>query len=155
MSFSQPILRADSGSDTELHKLGKRHSLKLEFNGLIGGRPHHSARHVTSCTSQQSGLILKRKDIFYSGSLLKLSEIERLQKLGGRNQEETSSNLSIKSKTVCGCIRCSPEFHQVFKTMMDFSILKDPVFLFFAMSNFLTSIGYNVPYVYLVVSGVM
>lgn len=46
----------------------------------------------------------------------------------------------------------SSEFKKVFKAMMDLSILKDPIFLFFAFSNFFTSIGYNVPYIYLVVS---
>ena len=35
--------------------------------------------------------------------------------------------------------------------MMDLSLLKDPIFMTFAISNFLTSIGFNVPYVYTVV----
>ncbi|GLH15381.1 Monocarboxylate transporter 5 [Gryllus bimaculatus] len=32
--------------------------------------------------------------------------------------------------------------------MMDFTLLKDPIFILFTVSNFLTSIGYNVPYLY-------
>jgi hypothetical protein len=39
-----------------------------------------------------------------------------------------------------------------FREMMDLSLLKDPIFIAFAISNFLTSIGFNVPYVYTVVS---
>ena len=35
--------------------------------------------------------------------------------------------------------------------MMDLSLLKDPIFMTFAITNFLTSIGFNVPYVYTVV----
>lgn len=33
---------------------------------------------------------------------------------------------------------------------MNFSLLKDPIFVIFALSNFFTSVGFNVPYVYLV-----
>ena len=53
---------------------------------------------------------------------------------------------------ICGCIPASGEASKAFKEMMDFSLLKDVIFIMFAVSNFLTSIGFNVPYVYLVVS---
>lgn len=33
--------------------------------------------------------------------------------------------------------------------MMNFSLLKDPVFILYVVSNFATSLGFNVPYVYL------
>lgn len=33
---------------------------------------------------------------------------------------------------------------------MDFGLFKDPVFIFFAVSNFLTSLGFNTPYIYIV-----
>merc|ERR1719193_1470516 len=33
--------------------------------------------------------------------------------------------------------------------MIDFSLLKDPIFLIFAISNFLTSIGFNAPFIYI------
>lgn len=34
--------------------------------------------------------------------------------------------------------------------MMNFSLLKDVIFIIFAISNFCTSIGFNMPYVYIV-----
>lgn len=34
--------------------------------------------------------------------------------------------------------------------MLSFSLLRDPVFILFTVSNFLTSIGFNIPYVYIV-----
>ncbi|XP_058445391.1 monocarboxylate transporter 5 [Malaya genurostris] len=49
----------------------------------------------------------------------------------------------------CGCIPCSKETSDTYKEMMNFSILRDPVFIIFTVSNFLTSVGFNVPYVYL------
>jgi MCP family monocarboxylic acid transporter-like MFS transporter 14 len=36
------------------------------------------------------------------------------------------------------------------RQMLDMSLLRDAVFLMFATSNFLTSVGFNVPYVYTV-----
>nr|XP_040226142.2 monocarboxylate transporter 12-B [Anopheles coluzzii]XP_040226152.2 monocarboxylate transporter 12-B [Anopheles coluzzii]XP_049464187.1 monocarboxylate transporter 12-B [Anopheles coluzzii] len=48
-----------------------------------------------------------------------------------------------------GCIPCSRETCDTFREMMNFSILKDPIFIIFTVSNFLTSVGFNVPYVYL------
>ena len=53
---------------------------------------------------------------------------------------------------ICGCIPASGEASKAFKEMMDLSLLKDVIFIIFAVSNFLTSIGFNVPYVYVVVS---
>uniref|UniRef100_A0A182MDK5 Major facilitator superfamily (MFS) profile domain-containing protein n=1 Tax=Anopheles culicifacies TaxID=139723 RepID=A0A182MDK5_9DIPT len=49
----------------------------------------------------------------------------------------------------CGCIPCSRETCDTFREMMNFSIMKDPIFIIFTVSNFLTSVGFNVPYVYL------
>lgn len=34
--------------------------------------------------------------------------------------------------------------------MMNFSLLKDVIFIIFAISNFCTSIGFNMPYIYIV-----
>ena len=53
---------------------------------------------------------------------------------------------------ICGCIPAGRDAAKAFKEMMDFSLLKDGIFIMFAISNFLTSIGFNVPYVYTAVS---
>jgi hypothetical protein len=119
----------------------KRHSLKtLPFgSGLL------APRSTTQSPCPHSGVILQRKDIFYSGSLMKIPTSD-------------AQASQVKLDSLYGPIETSKdegdtsEFKQVFKTMMDLSILRDPVFLFFAFSNFFTSIGYNVPYIYLVVS---
>lgn len=54
--------------------------------------------------------------------------------------------------TFCGCIPCATETADTLNEMLDFSLLKDPIFIIFTVSNFCTSIGFNVPYVYMVVS---
>ncbi|KAM7302991.1 hypothetical protein ISCGN_018499 [Ixodes scapularis] len=46
-----------------------------------------------------------------------------------------------------GCL-CSSEMEAALREMINFNLLKSPVFLLFALSNFFTSVGFNVPYVY-------
>jgi hypothetical protein len=47
---------------------------------------------------------------------------------------------------------CCGVSSNMMKHMLDVSLLKDPVFILFTLSNFCTSIGFNIPYVYIVVS---
>ena len=61
---------------------------------------------------------------------------------------QTSTDGGKDQDKICGCIPAGQEAAKAFKEMMDFSLLKDGVFIMFAISNFLTSIGFNVPYVY-------
>lgn len=42
--------------------------------------------------------------------------------------------------------------HNIMKRMLHFSLMRDPLFIIFTVSNFCTSIGFNVPYVYIIVS---
>lgn len=46
---------------------------------------------------------------------------------------------------------CCRSFFTVFKSMMDFKVMLIPVFTLFAISNFLTNFGTNVPYIQLAV----
>jgi hypothetical protein len=52
-------------------------------------------------------------------------------------------------------ICCSADAKNTIKHLLDFALLKDPVFILYTVSNFLTSIGFNIPYLYLVVSNVV
>ena len=67
------------------------------------------------------------------------------------NQESNMIDGGSQDK-ICGCIPAGRDASKAFKEMMDFSLLKDGIFIMFAISNFLTSIGFNVPYVYTAVS---
>ena len=48
----------------------------------------------------------------------------------------------------CG-VKVPAEFRESFREMMDLSLLRNPVFLMFAISNFFTSIGFNMPFIFL------
>lgn len=63
-----------------------------------------------------------------------------------------SSRIEDDRPRFCG-IPCAQETADTLQEMLDFSLLRDPVFILYIVSNFLTSIGFNVPYVYIVVSG--
>lgn len=98
---------------------------------------------------------LDRPDIFYQGSLMNIPSYR--SKLNLRRGEEGefmerppsttySKRNEIESRKLCGCIPCSDEVQE----MLNCSLMRDVIFLLFSLSNLLTSIGFNVPYVYLV-----
>ena len=106
---------------------------------------------------KQSHLLapLTRKDIFYSGSLQNIpqfksnpeiyksivvstSAIHKLDKFEDRQQLQTTEKKGLMK-----------EFSQTLKDMMSPQLLKNPVFLLFAISNFFTSIGFNMPFIFL------
>ncbi|XP_066256765.1 monocarboxylate transporter 5 isoform X1 [Euwallacea similis] len=119
-------------------------------------RHHHSRHHGP----------LDRPDIFYQGSLMNIpSYRSRLDLKPGESgfADRRHSNYSWKkhhvcnneddeeeNRKLCGLMSCSPETKDTLSEMLDFSLFKDPIFVLFSMSNFLTSIGFNIPYVYLV-----
>ncbi|XP_053682690.1 monocarboxylate transporter 12 isoform X2 [Sabethes cyaneus] len=97
-----------------------------------------------------------RKDALYTGSVHNLSAASRHASLASL-PKGTYGSVAGGSRTLgkdepvvcCGCIPCSRETADTLQEMMNFSILKDPIFIIFTVSNFLTSVGFNVPYVYL------
>ncbi|XP_050502934.1 monocarboxylate transporter 5 isoform X2 [Diabrotica virgifera virgifera] len=98
---------------------------------------------------------LDRPDIFYQGSLMNIPSYR--SKLSLRRGDEGefmerppsttySKRHETESRKLCGCLPCSDEVRE----MLDCALLRDVIFLIFSLSNLLTSIGFNVPYVYLV-----
>jgi hypothetical protein len=57
---------------------------------------------------------------------------------------------STEDKTTC--LNLSDDTKQTLREMLDMELLRDPIFILFTISNIFTSIGFNVPYVYIVVS---
>ncbi|KAL1494287.1 hypothetical protein ABEB36_009910 [Hypothenemus hampei] len=112
---------------------------------------------------------MNKPDIFYQGSLMNIpSYRSRLDlKHGESGLERRHSSFGYKFKRprssieddddeeeedtkLCGVIPCSPETKDTLRAMLDFSLFKNPIFILFSASNLLTSIGFNIPYVYLV-----
>eukprot|EP00091_Calanus_sinicus_P024239 TRINITY_DN8585_c0_g1_i1.p1 TRINITY_DN8585_c0_g1~~TRINITY_DN8585_c0_g1_i1.p1 ORF type:complete len:281 (+),score=67.80 TRINITY_DN8585_c0_g1_i1:239-1081(+) len=96
-----------------------------------------------------------RKRIFsYSGSLLNIPEYKkdpeqyRCSMLDCKEEDVSPSDTESQSN-IC-CIKAHSKQAKILHQMLDFSLFKDPIFMMYATSNFLTSIGFNVPYVYTV-----
>ena len=113
-------------------------------------RPKTERRTSTSSHTSHSHPMY-RKDIFYSASLLNIDAYRSHPDLYKKsvNSIPQLHEEEVGSKTRCQWFRCSREMCYAFKEMTDFSLLKDPIFLMFAISNLFTSIGFNVPYIYL------
>ncbi|XP_012943361.1 monocarboxylate transporter 12 [Aplysia californica] len=121
------------------------------------GRHHHGGSSNTLSP-------LTRKDIFYSGSLLNIPMYRsqpdvykttvstslshehirpREERGGGAGKGEGEGGVS------CLCFNFSEEFRTTMRDMLSTELLKNPVFLMFAVSNFFTSIGFNMPFIFL------
>lgn len=92
--------------------------------------------------------LLHRKDMFYSGSLVNIDSYKS-------SGEESLYPLKRNHKEKCFLfqwLNCSEDIVDSFYEMVDMTLLRNPIFLIFLISNFLTSIGYHVPYIFLKVS---
>ncbi|CAH1795978.1 unnamed protein product [Owenia fusiformis] len=87
-----------------------------------------------------------RKDIFYSGSVTHLPEFKEDSKAYHKsitNVPSEGRNDRTKCGNICGSII------DIFKTMFDFSLMKNPVFVLYGLSCFLCMTGFFVPFIYL------
>jgi len=106
--------------------------------------------------SQPRSQLMGRKDIFYRGSLMNIPEYKndphhyRQSMRDLKEHDDALSSSEIESQDNICCVKASPKLARILNQMMDFSLFKDPVFMMYAASNFLTSIGFNVPYVFTV-----
>lgn len=106
-------------------------------------------QHSTASSGSHLSL-MARKDIFYTGSLTNIPQYRSHPEL------YVTSVLSIpeqipdeEDRWLFRCLNLSPEMRDAIRQMLDFSLLKDPIFLMFVVSNFFTSIGFNMPFIYL------
>ncbi|CAH0552901.1 unnamed protein product [Brassicogethes aeneus] len=100
---------------------------------------------------------MSRKDIFYSGSIVNLPEYHQSQKSLANYRQSIMSIPKIRSMDgdgspddICPCLVLPESFKSALSTMMDMSLLKDPVFLLIGISNFFGMAGLYVPFVFLV-----
>lgn len=124
------------------------------------GRTRHQSESST-LRATHSG-IMYRKDVLYSGSLANIpqhdrsatwirSDADHVAEEALMQQPSSAATASDSEQVVvCGCFPCHKETRDTLREMLDLSLLKDPIFIIFTISNFCTSIGFSVPYVYIV-----
>ncbi|XP_066597428.1 monocarboxylate transporter 5 isoform X2 [Prorops nasuta] len=130
-----------------------RMKMALSQPALITKMGNH---HGDSNRAFGSGGVMSRQDVLYQGSLESIRNYSNSQILENHEDPEVRIRSSMRSLQNVH-IHKKSESEQcveeksanVFKEMLDLSLMKDPVFLLFTLSNFCTSIGFNIPYVYL------
>lgn len=91
-----------------------------------------------------------RKDIFYSGSLMNIQQYKSNPEMYITSIQSIPDLRSDDNEwCLLRCLNLSPEMRDAIHQMLDFSLLKDVIFVLFVISNFCTSIGFNMPYIYL------
>uniref|UniRef100_A0A1B6C6S6 Major facilitator superfamily (MFS) profile domain-containing protein n=1 Tax=Clastoptera arizonana TaxID=38151 RepID=A0A1B6C6S6_9HEMI len=105
---------------------------------------------------------MSRKDIFYSGSVVNLPEYQSQRSLAGYRQSVLSLPQYSSRRVVgdndpekgnpelCPCCVLPDSVRSVLLSMLDISLLKDPVFMLIGLSNVFGMAGLYVPFVYLV-----
>ncbi|XP_015610387.1 monocarboxylate transporter 3 isoform X3 [Cephus cinctus] len=173
----KPSLSAIKNSRTTLNSNGdirKSLHLRLSTSSMLGSRNNNTevddGESITFTTSKSSipkekPMIvrpLSRKDIFYSGSVLTLPEYQSQKSLANYRQSVISIPKSMRGdvkdgdvekapqQPLCPCLVLPESFKEALATMMDMSLLKNPVFLLIGISNVFGMAGLYVPFVYLV-----
>lgn len=86
---------------------------------------------------------LDRPDAFYTGSLHNITRSQHsvhhaeFDRYGSLKRRSNNEEIDDRNQ-ICGCIPCSKETQETMQKMMSFAILKDPIFILFVVSNFLT-----------------
>ncbi|XP_058802203.1 uncharacterized protein LOC131670544 [Phymastichus coffea] len=150
--------------------------LRLSNSSMLGSRNNNTelddGESITFTTSTQRlpkpekpmmVRPLSRKDIFYSGSVLNLPEYQSQKSLANYRQSVISLPKSVRGvdakdgdiekapqPPLCPCLELPESFKEALGTMMDMSLLKNPVFLLICISNVFGMAGLYIPFFYLV-----
>lgn len=173
----KPSLSAIKNSRTTLNSNGdirKSLHLRLSTSSVLGSRNNNAevedGESITFTTSKSSipkekpimVRPMSRKDIFYSGSVVNLPEYQSQKSLANYRQSVISLPKSVRGEIkdvdiekapqqpLCPCLVLPDSFKEALGTMMDMSLLRDPVFLLIGISNVFGMAGLYVPFVYLV-----
>ncbi|XP_062130879.1 monocarboxylate transporter 9 [Drosophila sulfurigaster albostrigata] len=156
---SLAAIRASSRGDIEAGAGGDFNTSKLSLSQRQGSSSGSAGRMVRP---------MSRKDIFYSGSVTNLPQYQSQKSLTNYRNSVLSLTKYEKSMQsmrldplaeadkhreeydLCPCLGIPDSVKSVFNTMLDVSLLKDPVFMLMGVSNIFGMAGLYVPFVYLV-----
>ena len=96
-----------------------------------------------------------KENLNHMTSVAEMDEDYSSKKMEEAECSSNVKNVSDVSKNeggerICGCIPISSDSSKGLYQMLNLNLLKDGIFVMFLVSNFFTSIGFNVPYVYTV-----
>jgi len=147
-----------------------RASSKAELKNGETSSEMYSSKMSIPRTDSQARMVrpLSRKDIFYSGSVTNLPQYQSQKSLTNYRNSVLSLTKYEKSMRdiqgdrlaeiernresydLCPCFVLPQSFKAALASMLDVSLLKDPVFMMIGISNVFGMAGLYVPFVYLV-----
>ncbi|CAB3374926.1 Hypothetical predicted protein [Cloeon dipterum] len=167
---NQQNLGVPTRSKTNLssgHDLRKSLQLRLSTSSFLGASRNNNTEDIESLALSKTSLAknsqilrpLSRKDIFYSGSVANLPEFRLSQKSLTTYRQSVISLPRLKQGSEIdghmpqeaesgGC--CPSSISSVLSSMMDLTLIRDPVFMMIAISNIFGMLGLYIPFVYLV-----
>jgi len=148
---NQSRIAIKSASNLELPQTSKPDTTRRRQFSESHKSAHSPAVSRTSSTNLAGPMT--RKDVFYTKSL------DHIPQYRSDRDEYVRSMTSVREQPEQGesflaRIGITSEMKQTMSEMMDFRLLLDVVFILFAVSNLLTSIGFVVPYIFLVHRGI-
>lgn len=110
-----------------------------------------SSASRTSLTHAAAAGPMSRKDVFYTKSLDNIAQYRADREEYVRSMTSLPEQVDDEPtrKTWLERIGITDDMRRTIAEMMDFRLLLDVVFILFAVSNLLTSIGFVVPYIFL------
>ena len=109
---------------------------------------HRSSGSQSSSTNVAGPM--SRRDVFYTRSLDQIPQYRADRDEYVRSMTSLQEQPEPEPDTSClAKIGITRDMRQTISEMMDFRLLLDVVFILFAVSNLLTSIGFVVPYIFL------
>ncbi|XP_012286973.1 monocarboxylate transporter 12 [Orussus abietinus] len=131
----------------------ERNNLRTLSQPMLATKP--IGHHGEFMTGSFGSGIMNRRDVFFQRSL---DNVRKRSGSLGHSEENINVRSSLRSlpngtthkQENFECLPYAEETIDILHEMLELSLLKDPVFILFSLSNFCTSIGFNIPYVYLV-----
>ncbi|CAD6215461.1 GSCOCG00011202001-RA-CDS [Cotesia congregata] len=161
----KPSLSAIKNSRNTLNSNGdirKSLHLRLSASSMLGSRNNNMEADPKPAIIRP----LSRKDIFYSGSIVNLPEYQSQKSIANYRQSVISLPKSVRGdardgdmekgpeQSLCPCLELPESFKEALGTMLDMSLLRNPVFLLIGISNVFGMAGLYVPFFYLVDSAI-
>ncbi|XP_060563281.1 monocarboxylate transporter 5-like [Ruditapes philippinarum] len=128
---------------------GTNSSTQPHLRRLLSEEHHyHHHRHSNQHAPFRSHRNLVLGGIYQSGSLMNISLQKSHPALYIASLTSIPGEETDLKKRLC-CCDVPANIYYSLKNMCDFSLLKDTIFLMFVVSNFCTSIGFNMPFIFL------
>ncbi|XP_064638129.1 monocarboxylate transporter 12-B-like [Lineus longissimus] len=142
---SSPLLTVDTPTDSKIVTSDTHidHLVKRQQQKDLAVHKHSHYHHMSTVVTPYSAYAVKSEEdlatmAFMSNHALHVMSISTLH-VGPTEDDKSKS----------GCTALLQDFKVAFRQMTDLSLLKNPLFVMFAISNLFTSIGFNAPYIYL------